>query len=40
MYGQVEVDCGRMVRELVKRPTNECGGQEAVVHAGSWSHHN
>ena len=38
---QVEVDRGRMMWELMGRQSvkhaQKCGGQEGVVHAGSWS---
>ena len=41
--GQVEVDRERMVWELIRRPSwsmqHKCGGQEGVMHAGSWSWH-
>ena len=40
--GQVEVDRGRMVLELLARAWSmqqKCGGQDDVVHAGSWYCH-
>ena len=39
-YWKVEVDRGRMVWELLARSSMEkYGGQEDVIHAGSWSRH-
>ena len=39
--GQVEIDKGRVVWELLARPSmqQKCDIQVDVVHAGSWSHH-